>query len=331
MEREICITMGHLVKIHCVNSDSTVEVEMGTSLVELAEQLGIKGENPFLAAYVSHKLKELSYRIYTPAKVEFFDITHLAGFRVYQRSLIFIMQAAVSKLYPSQKFHARHAIGDSIYCEVEGKKEFSEEDCKALYEAACEIVRADTPITREKLPTEDVVEEFAKRGFDDKIDLLQTRQRLYSTVERLGDEVGYFFGALVPSTGYISRFEIHPYFKGFYVSMPSRTAPDTIAPTPNLQKMFSIFDGYSEWVEIMGVPTVGKLNKRIEQFEYEGGHITNYEMESAALQGMAKMMGHHAITICSIIANRVATSANPNYKTAVNDLVQTVLERLLGD
>lgn len=43
------------------------------------------------------------------------------------------------------------------------------------------------------------------------------------------------------------------------------------------------------------------------------------------------MMGHHAITICSIIANRVATSANPNYKTAVNDLVQTVLERLLGD
>ena len=74
-----------------------------------------------------------------------------------------------------------------------------------------------------------------------------------------------------------------------------------------------------------------ELNKRIEQFEYEGGHITNYEMESAALQGMAKMMGHHAITICSIIANRVATSANPNYKTAVNDLVQTVLERLLGD
>ena len=74
-----------------------------------------------------------------------------------------------------------------------------------------------------------------------------------------------------------------------------------------------------------------ELNHKIEQFEYNGGKITNYEMESAALQGMAKMMGHHAITICSIIANRVATSANPNYKTAVNDLVKTVLERLLGD
>ena len=257
--------MGNLVKINCVNSGSTVEVEMGTSLVELAEQLKLQGKYKFLAAYVNHKLEELTYKIYTPAKVEFFDITLLAGFRVYQRSLIFIMQSVVSKLYPSQKFHARHAIGDSIYCEVEGKEEFSAEECKALYDAASEIVRADMAITRETMPTEEVVAEFEKRGFDDKVDLLQTRQRLYSTVERLGDEVGYFFGALVPSTGYIDRFEVHPYFKGFYISMPSRTAPDTIAPAPNLKKMFSIFDGYSEWVEIMGVPTVGKLNKRIEQ------------------------------------------------------------------
>ena len=74
-----------------------------------------------------------------------------------------------------------------------------------------------------------------------------------------------------------------------------------------------------------------ELNKRIEEFEYAGGHITNYEMESAALQGLAKILGHRAITICSIIANRVATNVNPNYKTAVNDLVKTVLERLLGD
>lgn len=71
-----------------------------------------------------------------------------------------------------------------------------------------------------------------------------------------------------------------------------------------------------------------ELNKRIEQFEYANGHITNYEMESAALQGLAKLMGHHAMTICSIIANRVATSVNPNYKTAMNDLVGNVLDRL---
>ena len=70
------------------------------------------------------------------------------------------------------------------------------------------------------------------------------------------------------------------------------------------------------------------LNARIEAFEYNGGHITNYEMESSALQGLAKLMGHKALTVCSVIANRVATPVNPNYKTAVEDLVKTVLERL---
>ena len=257
--------MGKIVKIQCVNCNATLEVEMGTSLLELLESLDLKGKYPPLAAFVNHELKELNYRIYNPAKVEFFDITNLAGFRVYQRSMIFIMQAVVSKLYPSQKFHARHAIGDSIYCEVEGKDEFSVEECQALYDAARDIVEQNIPIIREKLPTEEAIAEFKKRGFDDKVDLLQTRQQLYSSVQHLGDEIGYFFGALAPSTGYIDRFDVQPYHNGFYISVPSRTAPDTIAPAPNLKKMFSIFDGYSEWVDIMGVATVGKLNKRIEQ------------------------------------------------------------------
>jgi uridine phosphorylase len=74
-----------------------------------------------------------------------------------------------------------------------------------------------------------------------------------------------------------------------------------------------------------------ELNHRIEKFEYNGGHITNYEMESAALQGLSRLMGHHAMTVCSIIANRVATTANPNYKTAINELVGTVIDRLIED
>ena len=190
LEKIIRTIMRNLIKIHCLNNHTDIEVEMGTSLLELARELNLEGANPYLAAFVNHKLKELNYKIYSPAKVEFFDITTFAGFRVYQRSLIFIMQAVVSKLYPSHKFYARHAIGDSVYCEVGDKHEFTAEECKALYDAACEIVAADTPITREKPPTEEVVAEFEKRGFDDKIDLLQTRQRLYSSIERLGDEVG---------------------------------------------------------------------------------------------------------------------------------------------
>lgn len=70
------------------------------------------------------------------------------------------------------------------------------------------------------------------------------------------------------------------------------------------------------------------LNASIEAFEYKGRRITNYEMESAPLQGLGKLMGHRAMTVCSIIANRFNTEANPNYKSGVRDLVATVLERI---
>lgn len=70
------------------------------------------------------------------------------------------------------------------------------------------------------------------------------------------------------------------------------------------------------------------LNSRIEAFRFNGRKVTNYEMESAPLQGLAKLMGHRAMTVCSIIANRVNHGATPNYKTAMRDLVATVLDRI---
>lgn len=70
------------------------------------------------------------------------------------------------------------------------------------------------------------------------------------------------------------------------------------------------------------------LNSRLEQFRFNGRAITNYEMESAPLQGLARLLGHKAMTVCSIIANRMNHDAAPNYRTAVRDLVETVLERI---
>ena len=70
------------------------------------------------------------------------------------------------------------------------------------------------------------------------------------------------------------------------------------------------------------------LNKLIESFRHNERKVTNYEMESAPLQGLAKMLGHKAMTVCSIIANRMNHDATPNYKTAIKDLIATVIERI---
>lgn len=70
------------------------------------------------------------------------------------------------------------------------------------------------------------------------------------------------------------------------------------------------------------------LNRSIEEFRFNGLKVTNYEMESAPLQGLGRLMGHRAMTVCSIIANRMRHDATPNYKTAIRDLIATVLDRI---
>ena len=69
-------------------------------------------------------------------------------------------------------------------------------------------------------------------------------------------------------------------------------------------------------------------NKKVESFEYKGMKITNFEMESSALAGLSRLMGHHAMTCCMVIANRVAQRANADYKNSIDGLIKLVLDRI---
>ncbi len=69
-------------------------------------------------------------------------------------------------------------------------------------------------------------------------------------------------------------------------------------------------------------------NEKIESFEYEGLRVNNFEMESSALAGLARLMGHRATTVCMVIANRRVKKADTGYKSHIDDLIKTVLERL---
>lgn len=71
-----------------------------------------------------------------------------------------------------------------------------------------------------------------------------------------------------------------------------------------------------------------RQNEKIEDFEYNGKKVTNFEMESSALAGLSLLMGHKAMTCCMVIANRVAHKANPNYKNSIDSLIKLVLDRI---
>ena len=254
--------MADIIKVICENLGIEVDVPMGTPLLEVAKRL-TPGRYPFLAAFVNNRLKELNYKIYAPVTIRFVDITSFAGIRVYQRTAWFLLQKAVRDLYPGQTLHIRHSMGQSgFYCEIDGIDEFTAEDAARLQGRMRELAVRNLPITRERMLTSEVRARYAEEGFTDKVALLDTRPRLYSQLYTLGDTVGYFYGSLAPSTGYVTLFDIQPYYNGFYLALPLRTAPDTLHKNVQQEKMFGIFQEYQSWVTLMGVPTIGAVNAR---------------------------------------------------------------------
>ncbi|MBR2169013.1 MAG: nucleoside kinase [Alistipes sp.] len=255
--------MSNTVKVICQNTSTTLDVEMGTSLLELQEQLSIGGAYPLLAAYVNNRIKELNYKIYKPIMVRYIDITHFEGYRVYQRTISFILQKAAHDIFPERKLHIRHSLGRGLYGEFADGDELSVEDIEALRQAMQSIIDSRHTITRQRMLSSEINTIFEKYGFDDKIALLNSRKRLYSNIHTMDDTVGYFYGALTPNTGYIHLFDIRRYYNGFYIALPLRSDPSKLDLNVHLDKMFDVFREYSMWVNIMGVPTVGHLNEKV--------------------------------------------------------------------
>ena len=257
--------MNNIIRVYCENTASYMDVEMGTSLLSLLGELNFETPNPILAAYVNNRLKELNYRVYTPISIRFIDITHFEGHRVYQRTVTFLLQRAMRELFPCNPFHVRHSLGSGIYCDAEGKCGFSQQECEQLAERVKSIAAEDITIERKKEPMADIVAKLEQEGYADKATLLRSRPRLYSNAYYMGQTVGYFLGPLAPSSGYVNSFNISPYGDGFVVALPDRANPAEVGCVPRAEKMGGLFHQFHEWMDVVGVPTVGELNSRILQ------------------------------------------------------------------
>ena len=256
--------MSDTLPVICENAGRTIEVAMGTTLLEVERQLRLDGPHPFLAAYVNNRIKELNYRIYKPVTVRFIDITSFEGIRVYQRTISFILQKAVRELFPDRTLYIRHSLGASgFYCEISGFGPIPAEHLDAIKARMRGIIDRNLPIQGVKMLTDTARKIYEGFGMADKIALLDSRPRLYSKIYTIDSLPGYFYGALTPSTGYTPQFDLHPYYNGFFIALPLRTDPTRLHQSVHQEKMFNVFHQYQSWVEIMGVPTVGQLNSKV--------------------------------------------------------------------
>ena len=135
-----------LVKIQCVNDNAAHEVMLGSSLLEIAQQINPQTARRPIAAYVDNEVKALTYRIFKPHQVQFIDITHFEGSRVYQRTLFMVLHKAVADLFPGCRLSVKHSVSKGFYCEIIGRKDVFPDDVIAIKRRADQIIAEDMPI-----------------------------------------------------------------------------------------------------------------------------------------------------------------------------------------
>lgn len=252
------------VEIICENTNQRKKLKPGLNLLEVAKAFDVKLKQPILGAMINNELKELDYQVFTPKSIRFLDITHSAGMRMYQRSLFFILQKAVSDLVPGGKVRIEHSVSKGFYCEIDGLDDPLELPLIfAIGDRMREIVADDLPMRRDKVLTKDVVKLFRDQGKYEKASLFETRSTLYTSVYYLNDTADYFFGCLVPSTGYLKVFDLVKYYQGMLLMVPKRSKPEEMEDIVLQNKMFDIFQEYREWVDIIGVSSVAAINERV--------------------------------------------------------------------
>ena len=268
-----------MLQIYCKNNKETREFPEGTSLIEIYNQLGLNMPYGPVSAKVNNKVENLNFRVYYNKDIEFLDITSASGMRTYVRSLCFILVKAVDDLYPCGTISLEHPVSKGYFCKLHIDRTIGLDDVSRIKKRMQEIINDDLPITRYEQRTEEVIKIFQERGMTDKVKLLSTSGQLYSFYYKLGETLDCYYSSLVPSTGYIKKFDIVKYYDGLLLQIPNRNNPDKIEELIKQEKMLEVFQEHHRWNEILEISTVGDFNIACNE-----GHAIDLINVSEALQ-----------------------------------------------
>lgn len=251
------------IKIFCKNLGRDVEIAGGSTLLQIARTLRNElGFDP-ICARVNNKTEDLSYAVYQPKLVEFNDRTNGSGPRVYTRSLCMMLYRAVEELFPGEVLRIEHSISHGSYGILEGHGRLTESECAALAQFMRRLTERKLPFERHQVLTADAIKLFSGHGITDKVELLETTHPLYTVYYTLDGVNDSYYGALAPDTSHIDAFDIRPYADGFLLLAYDPAQPHKPAQPIEQRKMFKAFTDYLACNRIIGVNSVGQLNRMV--------------------------------------------------------------------
>ena len=220
-----------MIQVYCINNGTTKEFNEGMTLLEMLPEFEFDRPYPIVSVKVNYVSQGLKFRVYNSRDVEFIDLTHHTARLVYFRSLGFLLYKAAQDLFPGCKLSMEHPISKGFYCrikKIDGKM-LDSNDIAALRLRMRTIVSEDIPFHRHEARIEDAVKMFGNLGQEDKVKLLETSGRAYTDYYTLDETADYFYGRLVPSTGYLNIWDIEAYRDGILMRVPDRDHPDRLA------------------------------------------------------------------------------------------------------
>ena len=252
------------------------------SLLDLAKEDQSRFDADIVLANMNGKLMELHKKVPVDCEVSWVTTKDSAGSLAYKRSATLVMLKAIYDVIPREKIEkvkVDFSLSKGYYCTIKGEVDLDKELLDSIESRMKEIVEADIPILKNTYSTAEAIERFRKHGMLDKVELFKYRRSSQVNVYSIDGFEDYYYGYMVPSTGYIKHFELYLYDDGYVIQFPVKEEPNKVPLFTPQHKLFSVLKETTKWSEMLGVGTVGDLNNTIS-----AGNINELILVQEALQ-----------------------------------------------
>lgn len=260
---EIVMAMKQVIQIRCKNNKKIVNVNIGSTLSDVLNEINLKMPYGPVCAKVNNKVEGLHYRLYHKKDVEFLDMTSGSGSRNYTRSVFFVLCKAVKDIWPKSHVVIDIPVSNGYYCDLRIGRPVTEEDVAKVKARMDEIIAAAMPIRRHESVTEKAIKLFSDLGDTAKVKLLQTTGRLYTTYYDIDGYYDFYYGSLLTNTKQIYLYGLDKYYDGMLLRIPTTADPSKLPEMIRQDKLFEIFKEHHHWQDVMEIRTVGDFNNAV--------------------------------------------------------------------
>ena len=279
------------VKIH----DEIRQYEAGTTYLEIAKEYQKEYSHDIVLVTVDGKLQELHKKVNRDCTLNFETTACDSGHKTYKRSMSLLLVKAIYDVAEHEnvdKVRIHYSVSKGYYCTIEGNVVLDQQFLDQVEARMHQTVEADLPINKKSVNADDAIATFARYGMHDKEKLFAYRRVSKVNIYSINEFEDYYYGYMVPSTGYLKYFKLYLYDDGFVLQMPEQKEPEIVPPFEPQNKLFHVLKESTSWGDMQGIETVGALNDRITK-----GDVRETVLVQEALQ--EKKIAEIAATIAA--------------------------------